>query len=716
MCQNKIFYKGCVLSHKKERFFKTFLVIGIFCTNTYADVFVPQEKSADNRFILTSPAGETFDASQVSWNLFINGVLSGTQSNCTLGTYPVEARFYQNQTFNDGLIQGSVPEVYDSSLQTGQLCLSSAAILIRNQADNTTINRVRINGALNGIRYTSAVKTFALNDSWISNVRQSCLQNLNGANTNINGSLIEGCDLGIGLSDNNSGVNTLFSIDSSLVQVSPYKFNPGIDDTLASGSTIYGSANNIDLNINFSIFAFESTNIKNGLDQFSSIIASNNTNLLTCYNNQVLWMQDDNYPASFDYANPCFDIISGNHAMVQWEVKKCEWINAHPPFAAGQINSVRRLDNDPVSCDLDDIENLVVLPEYQYNLLPSNPKRGEHIVFKESFSGKVIDASNTTFILNNCTVLDPELYTNPRPIDEDPNQQTGCGYFTGEYLDEAILPLNRYPVVIKNADITILRPLIEGQTPQDSIFQLTYRNANSAAIIAKEFANNAKVYGARIDGVLDGIRVKAPEFILTDNYLTNNRDDCVENDLNVAGTIQDNLMDGCQFGISMLNNAENQVVSENTVTIKNNLIRIQVDTRYKDGLTVEGLMQPLKLNQYSTKINLVNNVFAYDPVKNGNEYPIIAGNKWKHVVGNANVDRKVQQCSNNKILWLGFSQPDNRLLDLVNEEPACFELISGQAAIDAWKDYKCSWLENHPETSVRRKANEAAEETLTCGL
>lgn len=58
------------------------------------------------------------------------------------------------------------------------------------------------------------------------------------------------------------------------------------------------------------------------------------------------------------------------------------------------------------------------------------------------------------------------------------------------------------------------------------------------------------VDGVRIDNAEDGIGPLGDGFVLRNAYLSNIRDDCVENDFLSAGRIEDSLLDGCYMGLS----------------------------------------------------------------------------------------------------------------------------------------------------------------------
>lgn len=106
-----------------------------------------------------------------------------------------------------------------------------------------------------------------------------------------------------------------------------------------------------------------------------------------------------------------------------------------------------------------------------------------------------------------------------------------------------------------------LRTCVEGGTlhgspdPQQtwSVFHDRY-NAACLRIIAREWM---QVRGLRCDGVEDGIRplesavnANNTRFYVSGTYLTDVRDDCMEDDYTVGGVLYDNLWEQCNTGLS----------------------------------------------------------------------------------------------------------------------------------------------------------------------
>src|SRR5690606_10515100 len=49
-----------------------------------------------------------------------------------------------------------------------------------------------------------------------------------------------------------------------------------------------------------------------------------------------------------------------------------------------------------------------------------------------------------------------------------------------------------------------------------------------------------------------------------------------------------------------------------------------------------------------------------------------------------------EDCSDNVVVWLGQGEPD------LGDLPACFEVLTGEAAVEYWEDRRTAWLEDHP--------------------
>ena len=195
-------------------------------------------------------------------------------------------------------------------------------------------------------------------------------------------------------------------------------------------------------------------------------------------------------------------------------------------------------------------------------------------------------------------------------------------------------------------DLTsIVGGIFYGEVPQESDWKPTY--CNSAAIILKD-APNATVDGVRITSAWDGIREAngSPNLIIKNSWLSNVRDDAVENDDFLPLVFEDNLVDGAFQGISIHSGGDITTQSNETIYLYGNVIRIR-----------EG----------------------------GSTW----GSSWERTWG------KVEACSNNLLLW--FS--DQPISGSVATPPACFTVLKGAEARAAWARAKQNWIDCHPHAA-----------------
>jgi hypothetical protein len=241
--------------------------------------------------------------------------------------------------------------------------------------------------------------------------------------------------------------------------------------------------------------------------------------------------------------------------------------------------------------------------------------------------------------------------------------------------------INRYPFNIEGAPGLIAKGgAIWGTISQTLSWEETYINS---AALRFENAPGVVIDDWRIDRAWDAIRIDAgtQNFLIDDAYITNNRDDAVENDDNHAGTIRDTLIDGTFVGISLGDDAHVDG-SQNTVTLEGVFMRMQ-EYIYKNELQSG---TPFKADsgapETTPDIRIINSVIAIqDPDHAGLNRLQIA---WDHVTeSHGNV-------------FLNLS--DTPLPADYPKPPAGFTILQGQEARDYWAASKAAWLDNHDGT------------------
>jgi len=242
---------------------------------------------------------------------------------------------------------------------------------------------------------------------------------------------------------------------------------------------------------------------------------------------------------------------------------------------------------------------------------------------------------------------------------------------------------NEYPFLVYNAGLgtTVRGGTIVGTIDQTADWRKTYDLGNSAAL---RFENSPGVIidDWRIDKAWDAIRIAggSNNFLIDDAYVSNVRDDAIENDYLMGGTIRDSLFDGVFTGIS-LGDSDNYDGSGNTVTFDGVLMRMQ--TYSYEGEQTH--YSPLKTNKSAPDtvpdLRFINTVIAIeDPNHEGQERLKLG---WDNVVeSRGNVFLNLSD----KPLPANYPKP-----------PAGWTILQGQAARDYWNKAKADWLASHAE-------------------
>ena len=224
-----------------------------------------------------------------------------------------------------------------------------------------------------------------------------------------------------------------------------------------------------------------------------------------------------------------------------------------------------------------------------------------------------------------------------------------------------------------------------------------YRNTTAI----ENFAKDLTITGVHVFNVSDGLRTTNATTSWTvknvwEDYI---RDDCLENDGGMSGTISDVLFDGCYSGVSN----QDVTATDKHITIDKMLLRMEPqpypyhwDTKSYPRLFVNG---------YGTT------PFAYDHVFKGN----VAGWPTFSITNSVillEYDRqdpqifppknRVTGCSNNTIIWL--DDPAKAPTYLLTDFPGCFTIITDhQKALDFWAAKVVDWHQRHPGVGADKK-------------
>lgn len=277
-------------------------------------------------------------------------------------------------------------------------------------------------------------------------------------------------------------------------------------------------------------------------------------------------------------------------------------------------------------------------------------------VVGELTSGATVDAQSAMFRVANSG--------NPAPSTALP-------------CDSGDLVVNRYPLQIRESpDVTLRGGLFAGEVPLAADWQDTY--CNSAAIGLRD-SPDAILEGFRMRRVWDALRISkdSGRFLMRGAWISESRDDCIENDYLNAGVVEDMLLDGCFAGLSMRPpKGEDRDPDSGAVVLRGVLMRMQ--TYLYKGEMREG--PPFKVNETGPKIEVHDSIVAMADAQNVSKQRLSIG--WA----------RIGQCSGNLLLWTADAPwPED-----FASPPACFRLVEGAEARAIWQEARQNWIDCHP--------------------
>lgn len=199
---------------------------------------------------------------------------------------------------------------------------------------------------------------------------------------------------------------------------------------------------------------------------------------------------------------------------------------------------------------------------------------------------------------------------------------------------------------------------------------------------------NTTIRNVRIDGTWDGIRFIPDDslnvangnsngWLVEDVYMSNIRDDAIENDFAATGTLRDSLLDGVFSAFGTVNNQS----AHGVLTVDDSIIIMK--DYLKDGEMVHG--SPFKFNTANPgnnpELRIINSIIAVqDPTHNGMSRLKEAWNNLTESSGN---------------YYLNLS--DTPFPSSYPLPPKGFTILQGQAARDFLQIEKSKWLAEHAE-------------------
>lgn len=237
--------------------------------------------------------------------------------------------------------------------------------------------------------------------------------------------------------------------------------------------------------------------------------------------------------------------------------------------------------------------------------------------------------------------------------------------------------INCYPFLVDNAKagLDVIGGTILGKVSQTLDWTQAY--VNSAAVMLRN-TPSASVRDWIISQPWDGIRLAGGSggFELDGIRVSNARDDAVENDDALSGTIRDSLFDGVFSGIS-LGNKNTPDRSSNVVTIDGVLLRME-SYLYKGELTHGS---PMKMEGASPALRITNSVFAIEDVDHIGDWRLDLA--W---------DKTIESSGNT---FLNLS--DTPLPSDYPMPGKGWTVLQGQAARDHWKAARADWVAAHDD-------------------
>lgn len=246
---------------------------------------------------------------------------------------------------------------------------------------------------------------------------------------------------------------------------------------------------------------------------------------------------------------------------------------------------------------------------------------------------------------------------------------------------------SKYNTPAQKTSMCFLGGLIVGTQPMGVTWLKTKKGGGGYAISFN--GEGARIERVRIHNHHDAFMpYRSNNFIIRHNWVSYARDDCVENDGGAQGLIANNLFDGCFVFYSSSGGGISSGGANNLVRIANNLIRMEPmpGPPYDNPPTVKAYGSVLKIQpdeKDRPKLWFKKNTVAME-----------SGGRKNAL---ASLQRTIDECEGNKILWLGkgaFPYWEDIKGTRIEH---CFEVISGMAAREEWDYAKAKWIAAHSD-------------------
>ncbi len=259
--------------------------------------------------------------------------------------------------------------------------------------------------------------------------------------------------------------------------------------------------------------------------------------------------------------------------------------------------------------------------------------------------------------------------------------------------DAGPLTVNRYPLQLRDSPRTTLRGgQFEGEVSLEADWQHAY--CNSAAIVLRD-SPEVVLEGQRMRRVWDGVRIGegSTGFVLRGVWLSEVRDDCIEDDFLIGGRIVDSLFDGCFSGLSLRPpNGASREAAGGPVLLRGVLMRME--TYLYKGAFKQGV--PLKAGAEAPALAIHDSIIAMDGPDSVSKARLSVG--WS----------RVSACSGNLLLWMS----DEPWPKAFARPPGCFRQIEGAEARAIWEAARRNWIDCH--SAVGRFPDDPAADPAAC--
>jgi hypothetical protein len=243
--------------------------------------------------------------------------------------------------------------------------------------------------------------------------------------------------------------------------------------------------------------------------------------------------------------------------------------------------------------------------------------------------------------------------------------------------------VNDYPFRVYEAPNVVLEGgTINGKIDQSGDWRTVYDMGNSAGV-RTEGTPNVVIRDWHITNTWDAIRVSwdSPNFLIEDVWVTNARDDAIENDRLQSGTIRDSLFDGVFAGLSIDPDSSNPV-DGHAETVKMDGVLMRLKSYDYDGEVTHASFiktDSATDGEVTPNLEFTNCVFAIEDVEHRSYRSMF--DAWSNTV----------KSSGNVFLNLS----DTPLPSDYPKPPSGWTILQGEAADDYWDKAKATWIAGH---------------------